>query len=129
MSSKNIRASHEPTSTQMTLDFDPDMHERFGSLRECIAQGIYQRGLGRVAITLNKAPGNLSVEISEETARNFSVDSLEQYIEKFSDHQPIYYLVSKFLDKKEQPAEPDLPPEILEMFKRCAPMLKRKGLI
>jgi hypothetical protein len=112
----------------MTLNFEPDMHERFGSLRECIAQGVYQRGLTNVAPSLNKAPGNLSVELSEDTSRKFSVDSLEDYIEKFNDHQPIYYLVSKFLDKKE-PAEPDLPPELIAAFVKMAPMLKRKGLL
>jgi len=73
------------------------MHERYGSLRECIAQGIYQRGLTKVAPSLNKAPGNLSVELSEDPARRFSVDALEDYIEKFGDTSPIYYLISKFL--------------------------------
>ncbi len=73
------------------------MHERYGSLRECVAQGIYQRGLAKVAPTLNKAPGNLSVELSEDPTRRFSVDALEDYIEEWKDHSPIYYLVSKFL--------------------------------
>jgi hypothetical protein len=78
------------------------MHERYGSLRECVAQGVYQRGLTKVAPSLNKAPGNLSVELSEDPSRRFSVDALEEYIEKFGDTQPIYYLVSKFL----APTEP-----------------------
>jgi hypothetical protein len=81
----------------MSLSFDREMHERYGSLRECVAQGIYQRGLTNVAPSLNKAPGNLSVELSEDPARHFSVDCLEAYIEKFGDTTPIYYLVSKFL--------------------------------
>jgi hypothetical protein len=90
-------AAKKTEPSQLTLNFEPDMHERFGSLRECIAQGVYQRGLTNVAPSLNKAPGNLSVELSEDTSRKFSVDSLEDYIEKFNDHQPIYYLVSKYL--------------------------------
>ena len=73
------------------------MHERYGSLRECIAQGVYQRGLTNVAPSLNKAPGNLSVELSEDPSRKFGVDALEEYIDKFDDHTPIYYLISKFL--------------------------------
>lgn len=84
-------------TNQLSLSFEPQMHERYGSLRECIAQGVYQRGLTKVAPSLNKAPGNLSVELSEDTARRFSVDALEEYIEKFNDHQPIYYLISRFL--------------------------------
>lgn len=97
MVSRVLKASQTPASAQLSLNFDPDLHERYGSLRECCAQGIYQRGLTKVAPSLNKAPGNLSVELSEDPARHFSVDSLEAYIERFDDTTPIYYLISKFL--------------------------------
>lgn len=97
MVSRNLKASQSVTAAQLALNFDPDLHERYDSLRECCAQGIYQRGLAKVAPSLNKAPGNLSVELSEDPARHFSVDSLEAYITKFGDTTPIYYLVSKFL--------------------------------
>lgn len=97
MPSKLIGASQSATEAQLSLSFEPEMHERYGSLREVCAQGIYQRGLTNVAPSLNKAPGNLSVELSEDQARKFSVDSLETYIEKFNDTAPIYYLISKFL--------------------------------
>jgi hypothetical protein len=82
---------------QLTLDFTPGLLERHMNLRDCIASGVYQRGLGRVAIDLNQAPGNLSVQLSEDPTRNFSVDSLERYIEKTGDTTPIMYLVEKFL--------------------------------
>lgn len=95
--SRAIKQSQSQHSNQLSLSFDPEMHERYGCLRECVAQGIYQRGLAKVAPTLNKAPGNLSVELSEDPARRFSVDALEAYIEEWDDHSPIYYLISKFL--------------------------------
>lgn len=113
---------------QLTLDLDPRMHERFGSLRECVAQGIYQRGLTKVAPSLDKAPGNLSVELSEDPTRKFGIDSLERYIEAFNDLQPVYYLVSKFLKPDEAPREPALPAEVLDLLARMAPALKRAGL-
>ena len=47
---------------QLTLDFSPGLAVKFGTLRECVATGVYTRGLGSVAIDLNKAPGNLSVK-------------------------------------------------------------------
>jgi hypothetical protein len=96
---------HQPPkhTNQLSLSFEPQMHQRYGSLRECVAQGVYQRGLTKVAPSLNKAPGNLSVELSEDTARRFSVDALEDYIDKFEDHSPIYYLISKYL----APASPE----------------------
>ncbi len=97
MRSRVIKAAQPASTNQLALHFEPEMHERYGSLRECIAQGIYQRGLTNVAPSLNKAPGNLSVELSEDPIRKFGVDALEEYIAKFGDHTPIYYLVSKFL--------------------------------
>lgn len=86
-----------PPANQLTLDFEPGLVERYGSLKECAATGVYQRGLKRIAIDLDMAPSNLSVQLSEDSSRHFSVDSLERYMEKTGDHQPIYYLIEKFL--------------------------------
>ena len=72
------------------------------TIRECIATGVYQRGLKRVAIDLDQAPSNLSVQLSEDHSRNFSVDSLEKYIEKTGDTAPIMYLIERFLAKDAQ---------------------------
>lgn len=83
--------------SQLTLNFEPGLVERYGSLRDCIATGVYQRGLKRVAIDLDQAPSNLSVQLSEDTSRHFSVDSLERYIEKTGDKTPVLYLVERFL--------------------------------
>lgn len=85
------------TKDQLTLNFEPGLAERYGSLRECIATGVYQRGLKRVAIDLDQAPSNLSVQLSEDASRNFSVDSLEKYIEKTGDTAPVHYLIERFL--------------------------------
>lgn len=93
MSSSVISA----TKDQLTLNFEPGLAERYGSLRECVATGVYQRGLKRVAIDLDQAPSNLSVQLSEDHSRNFSVDSLEKYIEKTGDTAPIHYLIERFL--------------------------------
>ncbi|ADU99420.1 hypothetical protein [Alicycliphilus denitrificans] len=82
---------------QLTLNFEPGLIDRYGSLRECVATGVYQRGLKRVAIDLDQAPSNLSVQLSEDTSRHFSVDSLERYIEKTGDKTPVLYLVERFL--------------------------------
>lgn len=123
MGSRVITAGHSAESEQMTLDFDPRLHERFGSLRECIAQGIYQRGLSNVAPSLDKAPGNLSVELSESPERKFGVESLEQYIERFGDVQPILYLISKFM--RQAPAEVE-DPEVIAIAKQIVAM--RRGV-
>jgi hypothetical protein len=92
-----------PTKNQLTLDFNPGLLDRHLSLRDCVAAGVYQRGLGRVAIDLNQAPGNLSVQLSEDPTRHFSVDSLERYIEKTGDTTPVLYLVERFLAPEAKP--------------------------
>ena len=104
MTSAVIKAIKSETKDQLTLDFTPGLVDRHLSLRDCVAAGVYQRGLGRVAIDLNQAPGNLSVQLSEDTTRNFSVDSLERYIEKTGDTAPVMYLVEKFLAPDARPA-------------------------
>ena len=81
---------------QLTLSFEAGVSDRFHTLRECVATGVYQRGLKRVAIDLDQAPSNLSVQLSDDHSRHFSVDSLERYIEKTGALVPVYYLVEKF---------------------------------
>lgn len=98
MLSTNIKASKD----QLMLDFEPGLTDRYSSLKECVATGVYQRGLKRVAIDLDQAPSNLSVQLSEDSSRHFSVDSLERYIEKTGDTAPVMYLVEKFLAKSAQ---------------------------
>ncbi|VTU25272.1 hypothetical protein H4CHR_01561 [Variovorax sp. PBS-H4] len=124
MKSKVINA---PTA-QLTLSFEEGLSQRFGSLRECVATGVYQRGLGKCAIDLDKAPGNLSVELSEDTTRKFSVESLERYIEKTGDTTPIHYLIDRFLhdnSRKQEAALAQLGPVLQQLL----PMLKQAGLV
>lgn len=84
-------------ATQLTLEFEPGLTERFGSLRECVTAGIYHRGLKRVAADLDKAPGNLSRELGGESDRHFSVEALERYIQTQGDLTPIHYLIARYM--------------------------------
>jgi MinD-like ATPase involved in chromosome partitioning or flagellar assembly len=109
----------------MQLDFEPGLVDRYGSLKDCVATGVYQRGLKRVAIDLDIAPSNLSVQLSEDASRHFSVDSLERYIEKTGDKTPIYYLVEKFISdrssKKAAAVEQlqALGPQLIDLLKQA----------
>lgn len=127
MRSRVIKPTPASTSQQLTLSFEPGLVERYSSLRECIATGIYQRGLSNVAPSLDKAPGNLSVELSEDPSRKFGVESLELYIEKFGDLTPIYYLVEKFLHKHEAEHDAALA-QIAPLLAQLAPLLRKSGL-
>lgn len=112
--------------SQLVLDFELGLVERYGSLRECVATGVYQRGLKRVAIDLDQAPSNLSVQLSEDPSRHLSVESLEMYIEKTGDHTPIYYLAEKFLSNRD--ARQDAAQvELLRQFALLQKQMKKAG--
>jgi hypothetical protein len=113
---------------QLTLSFEQGLSDRHTSLRACVAAGIYQRGLGNVAIDLNKAPGNLSVELSDDASRHFSVDSLEAYIGKTGDTTPIYYLIDKFLNDKGQKQNAAMA-QLAPILSQLAPLMRQAGLM
>lgn len=113
---------------QLTLSFEPGISERYRCLRECIAAGVYRNGLGNTAIDLDVAPGNLSVQISDDASRHFSVDSLERYIEKTGDTTPVYYLIEKFLSDKTKDNEAELA-AAMQTLRQMAPAFKKLGII
>jgi hypothetical protein len=112
---------------QLTLSFEPGLSDRFQSLRDCVAASVYRYGLTNAAIDLDKAPGNLSVELSADPARKFSVDSLERYIEKTKDTTPIYYLIDKFLNDQGQKQNAALA-QLAPLLAQIAPLMKQAGL-
>lgn len=122
-----MKSSVIKPASQMVLDFEPGLVERYGSLRECIATGVYQRGLKRIAIDLDSAPSNLSVQLSEDPSRNFSVDSLERYIAATGDFTPIHYLAEKFLSDKG--AKKDAAQaELLRQFATLTQLMQKAGV-
>lgn len=112
---------------QLTLDFEAGLIDRYGSLRECIATGVYQRGLKRVAIDLDTAPSNLSVQLSEDPSRHFPVDSFERYLETTGDMTPLYYLIEKFLAEKKASQDATMQ-EAMRLLAQLAPAMKKMGL-
>jgi hypothetical protein len=87
------------SSKIVTLSIDHGLSRVHNSLRSVCAQGVYQRGLKSVALSIRRDPGNLSRELAAN-GRGFSVDSLETYIEKTGDVASIYYLIERFLIAK-----------------------------
>jgi hypothetical protein len=110
---------------QLTLNFEPGLSDRYPSFRECVASSVYRYGLTNAAIDLDKAPGNLSVELSADPARKFGIEDFEAFLGKSQDFTAIYYLIDKFLKNK---TEPDTA-ELMAMFKQMAPALKRAGVL
>lgn len=86
-------------STQLSLVFEQGLSQRHLSLRDCMASGVYQRGLGRVAGQIDMAPSKLSEKLAGGTdrKRDIGLDEFEDYIAKTGDVAPIHYLVDKYL--------------------------------
>lgn len=88
-----------PDSTQLSLTFEQGLAQRHMSLRDCMATGVYQRGLNRVAGQIDMAPSKLSEKLAGGTdrKRDIGLSEFEDYIAKTGDVSPIHYLVDKYL--------------------------------
>ena len=83
---------------QLTLALDATLPQTYRSARDCIAAGVYRRGLKRIASELDVSPGNLSVALSDDPHRKLGLDEAELYTERTGDKTWIYYLVAKYLE-------------------------------
>jgi hypothetical protein len=88
-------------STQMTLDFQPGLTDRFAGVLDCMRQGAYthRNPLKTIAADMDMSSSELSRKLSgnPEDPRRMSVDDLEKYLGATGDMTPIYYLVEKYL--------------------------------
>lgn len=112
---------------QLTLELDPTLVPAHRSLRDCVAAGVYRRGLKGVAADLDLSPGNLSVALSDDPHRKFSVDELERYIQATGDKAPIYYLVAKYLGD-EAAARDQALGQVAELLQALPSMLAAAGI-
>jgi hypothetical protein len=112
---------------QLTLELDPALVPAHRSLRDCVAAGVYRRGLKAVAADLDLGPGNLSVALSDDPHRKFSVDELERYIQATGDKSPIYYLVCKYLGD-EAAARDQALGQVAELLQALPGMLAAAGI-
>lgn len=112
---------------QLTLDLDPALLPAHRSLRDCVAASIYRRGLKAVAMDLDLSPGNLSVALSDDPHRKFSVDELERYIQTTGDKTPIHYLVAKYLGN-EAAARDQALGHVAELLQQLPGMLAAAGI-
>lgn len=82
---------------QLTLDLEPSLLERYRNVREVVASGIYQRGLKRIAMDMDVAPGNLSCMLNDDSQRKLGTDDLERYMQVSGDLEPIRYLIARYM--------------------------------
>jgi hypothetical protein len=90
--------------SQLTLNFEPGLAERWRSLKACCRERIFgnPKPLKAVAADMDLSESELSRKLADNPndTRNFNCDDLEAYITKHGDLTPIYYLIEKFaIDK------------------------------
>lgn len=81
--------------SQLALNLEPGLAQRFRDQRECFASCVYARGLGRVASAVDVAPSNLSAMLSGE--RNLDPGIVEKYMEHFGDTTPAMFWAARWL--------------------------------
>lgn len=126
-----------PANTQMTLDFQPGLPERFPCLLDCVRHGAYthRNPLKTIAADMDMSQSQLSRKLADKSdsdgsgnsdPRRLSVDDLEKYLVATGDMAPIHYLVEKYLVNQEAAqrravnALVQQMPEILALLKAAA---------
>lgn len=117
--------------TQMTLTLEPGIGARHRSLRDCMAAGVYQRGLSKVAGQIDMAPSKLSEGLaggSGDRPRDIGLDQFEEYLRLTGDTSPVLYLIDKYLRDPEA-AKAEAVTQIAEIMSRLGPLLQQAGLV
>ena len=96
-------ATHPPT--QLTLNFEPSIAERFNSLREFVAHRVQVQAkpAKSIAMDMDMSPSTLSRKLApgEGDTQRFNLDDLEAYIRATGDTSAIDYLAARYLHSDE----------------------------
>lgn len=94
--------------SQLTLNFEPALPERFRTLRDYLAHRVQVQAkpAKTIAADMDMSPSMLSRKLSpgDGDTQRFNVDDLEHYIHVTGDTAAIEYLAAKYLcsDKSRQ---------------------------
>lgn len=91
--------------SQLTLNFEASLPERYASLREFIAHRVQVQAkpAKTIAGDMDMSPSTLSRKLSpgENDTQRFNVDDLEAYMRETGDFSAIEYLAAKYLHSDE----------------------------
>lgn len=92
------------SSTQLTLDFEPGLTEKYPHLLDCVRAAAYshRNPLKTIASDMDTSQSELSRKLAgnPEDPRHFSVADFERFITATDDMTPIYWLIEKFLQNE-----------------------------
>lgn len=111
---------------QFELDFEGGLAARYRTLLEClddcISRSSHQKKV--IAMDLDLSPSGLSRRLAPQpkgsSEPRFSIELFEEYLEKYDDLTPVYYLVEKFCQKPE-----DKRRQAIAQLAHLMPMLER----
>ena len=88
------------STTQLTLNFEPGLAERNGSLKAHVRERVYANAkpLKAIAADMDLSETELTRKLSlnPNDTRDLTCDDLEAYIVGSGDVSPVYYLIEKF---------------------------------
>ena len=80
--------------SQLKLEFEFGLHQRYRDMRECFAACVYRAGLGKVAMAADVSPGNLSQMLGGE--RNLDPRIIECYMREWKDPTPALFWAARW---------------------------------
>ena len=90
-----------PQKSQLTLDFEPGIVERFPTAMDCLRSSVYAgaKPMKTIAADMDMGASTLSRKLSQDhdDPRRFSLDDLERYISATGDTTVVEYLAAKHL--------------------------------
>lgn len=94
------------SSSQLTLNFEPSLPDRFGTLREFLAYrvNVQQKSQKVIAAEMDMSPSTLSRKLNPQDTdtQRFNLDDLEAYLQASKDAGAVIeYLAAKYLDNDE----------------------------
>lgn len=92
--------------SQLTLNFEPGLPERFSSLRAYVAHRatLQSKPMKSIAADMDMSPSTLSRKLNpaEGDTQRFNLDDLEDYLAATKDAPAVIeYLAAKFMDSPE----------------------------
>lgn len=112
-----------------TVTFQPGLSKLHGTLRHCVAAGVYARGIGKVATQIGESTSSLSEKLNGGTGRKRDVgcDLLEEYMAKTGDYTPIFYLIDRFL-QDDQISKQHIIASLSQLCEDLPQLLKAMGM-
>jgi hypothetical protein len=93
------------STSQLTLDFEPSLPEKYRTLRDFLAYRVQVQAkpAKTIAGDMDMSPSTLSRKLTpgDGDTQRFNCDDLESYIATTRDTTPIEYLASKYLQSDE----------------------------